>query len=83
MERLACQMEKYQSFDKLAGRFVSEFGMVAYPSMKTIEKFVPDTSFERVGVSRSDRLIALAILDPKLSRPAVLSLMLNTLPGDP
>ncbi|OAQ62945.1 beta-mannosidase [Pochonia chlamydosporia 170] len=33
--------EKYQNFDKLVGRFVSEFGMEAFPSIKTIEAFLP------------------------------------------
>jgi beta-mannosidase len=33
--------EKYQNFDKLSGRFVSEFGMQAFPSVKTIEAYLP------------------------------------------
>ncbi|KAI1109745.1 beta-mannosidase [Nemania sp. NC0429] len=33
--------EKYQNFDKLIGRFVSEFGMEAFPSTKTIDAFLP------------------------------------------
>lgn len=33
--------EKYQNFDKLAGRFVSEFGMEAFPNIKTIEAYLP------------------------------------------
>jgi beta-mannosidase len=33
--------EKYQNFDKLIGRFVSEFGMEAFPNIKTIESFLP------------------------------------------
>ncbi|OBT67084.1 beta-mannosidase [Pseudogymnoascus sp. 23342-1-I1] len=33
--------EKYQNFDKLGGRFVSEFGMEAFPNIKTIEAFLP------------------------------------------
>ena len=33
--------EKYQNFDKLVGRFVSEFGMEAFPSIKTIDAFLP------------------------------------------
>uniref|UniRef100_A0A060T3C9 Beta-mannosidase B n=1 Tax=Blastobotrys adeninivorans TaxID=409370 RepID=A0A060T3C9_BLAAD len=32
--------EKYQNWAKLAGRFVSEFGMLALPSRSTIDKFV-------------------------------------------
>lgn len=34
--------EKYQNFDKLGGRFVSEFGMQAFPSIKTINGFLPE-----------------------------------------
>ncbi|KAK3341810.1 glycoside hydrolase family 2 protein [Lasiosphaeria hispida] len=33
--------EKYQNFDSLIGRFVSEFGMEAFPSVKTIEAYLP------------------------------------------
>lgn len=33
--------EKYQDFDKLVGRFVSEFGMEAFPSVKTIDDYLP------------------------------------------
>ncbi|KAI1076188.1 glycoside hydrolase family 2 protein [Whalleya microplaca] len=33
--------EKYQNFDKLGGRFVSEFGMEAFPSVKTIDGYLP------------------------------------------
>lgn len=33
--------EKYQNFDKLVGRFVSEFGMEAFPSIKTIDSYLP------------------------------------------
>ncbi|KAF3764256.1 family 2 glycoside hydrolase [Cryphonectria parasitica EP155] len=33
--------EKYQNFDKLVGRFVSEFGMEAFPHIKTIESYLP------------------------------------------
>lgn len=33
--------EKYQNFDKLGGRFVSEFGMQAFPSVKTIDAYLP------------------------------------------
>ncbi|KND91059.1 Beta-mannosidase B [Tolypocladium ophioglossoides CBS 100239] len=33
--------EKWQDFDKLVGRFVSEFGMEAFPSIKTIDAFLP------------------------------------------
>ncbi|KAL2270800.1 hypothetical protein VTJ83DRAFT_171 [Remersonia thermophila] len=33
--------EKWQDFDKLVGRFVSEFGMQAFPSVKTIDAYLP------------------------------------------
>lgn len=33
--------EKWQNFDKLCGRFVSEFGMQAFPSVKTIDAYLP------------------------------------------
>lgn len=33
--------EKYQNFDKLVGRFVSEFGMEAFPNVKTIDAYLP------------------------------------------
>ncbi|SPO02529.1 related to beta-mannosidase [Cephalotrichum gorgonifer] len=33
--------EKWQNFDKLVSRFVSEFGMQAFPSVKTIDAFLP------------------------------------------
>ncbi|KAH8703623.1 putative beta-mannosidase B [Talaromyces proteolyticus] len=32
---------RYQDFDKLVGRFVSEFGMEAFPNIKTIDSFLP------------------------------------------
>jgi beta-mannosidase len=34
--------ERYQDFDKLAGRFVSEFGMEAFPDIKTIDGYLPE-----------------------------------------
>ncbi|KAI4258110.1 MAG: hypothetical protein LQ352_001353 [Teloschistes flavicans] len=33
--------EGYQSWDKLGGRFVSEFGMAAFPSVRTIDSYLP------------------------------------------
>ncbi|KAF3492174.1 beta-mannosidase [Arthroderma uncinatum] len=33
--------EKYQDFDKLSGRFVSEFGMQGLPSIETIDSMLP------------------------------------------
>ncbi|PHH92539.1 hypothetical protein CDD83_6937 [Cordyceps sp. RAO-2017] len=32
--------EKWQNFDKLVGRFVSEFGMEAFPSIRTIDQAI-------------------------------------------
>ncbi|MCJ1434477.1 Beta-mannosidase B [Xylographa pallens] len=34
--------EKYQNFDKIGGRFVSEFGMEGFPSIKTIDAYLPE-----------------------------------------
>ncbi|CAL5868501.1 uncharacterized protein PFLUO_LOCUS2727 [Penicillium psychrofluorescens] len=34
--------EKYQLWDKLVGRFVSEFGMLGFPAAKSIRRFVTD-----------------------------------------
>ncbi len=36
--------EKYQDFDKMVGRFVSEFGMEAYPNIKTIDGYLLEGS---------------------------------------
>jgi len=33
--------EKYQNFDRLGGRFVSEFGMQAFPDVRTIDAYLP------------------------------------------
>jgi beta-mannosidase len=33
--------EKWQNFDRLVGRFVSEFGMQAFPSVRTIDAYLP------------------------------------------
>ncbi|KAF8244422.1 glycoside hydrolase [Wilcoxina mikolae CBS 423.85] len=43
--------EPYQSWDVLAGRFVSEFGMEAYPSLATIDSFLPSDGSERTAFS--------------------------------
>jgi len=43
--------EPYQNFDKLAGRFVSEFGMEASPDIKTIESFLPSDGTEHHAFS--------------------------------
>ncbi|KAK2736271.1 hypothetical protein FQN57_000801 [Myotisia sp. PD_48] len=49
--------EKYQNFDRLGGRFVSEFGMQALPNIKTIDAFLPD------GSRDSDRYVHSFTLD--------------------
>ncbi|CAN6672643.1 hypothetical protein TRVA0_046S01090 [Trichomonascus vanleenenianus] len=36
--------EKYQNWGKLGGRFVSEFGMMAFPCIETIKSFVTEKS---------------------------------------
>jgi len=41
----------YQWYHKLAGRFVSEFGLKSYPTIKTIKEFIPDPK-ERYPQSR-------------------------------
>ncbi|KAG4293781.1 beta-mannosidase [Fusarium proliferatum] len=33
--------QKYQDYDKLVGRFVSEFGMEGFPDIRTIDAFLP------------------------------------------
>jgi beta-mannosidase len=49
--------EKYQNFDKLVGRFVSEFGMEAFPSVKTIDGFLP------LGKDDPDRYPQSSVID--------------------
>jgi beta-mannosidase len=39
--------ERYQDFDKLIGRFVSEFGMQGFPNVRTIDSFLPPDTLER------------------------------------
>ncbi|OAQ65104.1 beta-mannosidase [Pochonia chlamydosporia 170] len=36
--------EKYQTFDRIGGRFNSEFGLEAFPNMRTIQSFVTKAS---------------------------------------
>lgn len=49
--------EKYQNFDKLVGRFVSEFGMEALPNIKTIDAFLP------LGKNDPDRFAQSSTMD--------------------
>lgn len=58
--------EPYQNWDKLAGRFVSEFGMEAFPHIKTIVSYHPPslTAFDETiefhnKATGADRRIAL------------------------
>jgi beta-mannosidase len=50
------RQEKYQNFDKLIGRFVSEFGMEAFPSVMTIDSYLPKGSMERYPQSSTINL---------------------------
>lgn len=38
--------EKYQDFDKLSGRFVSEFGMEAFPDIMTVDSYLEDGNLD-------------------------------------
>ena len=38
------KQEKYQDFDQLTGRFVSEFGMEAFPDFATVDSYLQDAS---------------------------------------
>lgn len=38
--------EKYQDFDLLAGRFVAEFGMEAFPDMMTVDNYLEDANLD-------------------------------------
>ncbi|KAM0815349.1 putative Mannosidase Ig/CBM-like domain-containing protein [Seiridium cardinale] len=42
-------MEKYQYSDKLCGRFVSEFGMIAYPHLETIKSAITQPAEQYPG----------------------------------
>lgn len=44
--------EPYQNYDQLAGRFVSEFGMDALPTLPTLESFLPEKSPDAYSQSR-------------------------------
>lgn len=48
--------EKYQNFDKLIGRFVSEFGMEAFPDIRTIDAFLPNGSEDADRYSQSSTM---------------------------
>ncbi|OCH90937.1 glycoside hydrolase family 2 protein [Obba rivulosa] len=44
--------EPWHNWDKLAGRFVSEFGMEAYPNIRTVDYWLGDNTAERYPQSR-------------------------------
>ncbi|KAI5462797.1 glycoside hydrolase superfamily [Mariannaea sp. PMI_226] len=48
------QMLRYQDADQLAGRFVSEFGMEAYPHLETIRRAITDPQQQRPGSMMMD-----------------------------
>lgn len=64
--------EKYQLWDKLTGRFVSEFGMLGFPAAKSIRRYVTDPA-QRYPQSRvmdlhnkadgAERRLALYVLE--------------------
>ncbi|KAL0944626.1 Beta-mannosidase B 1 [Colletotrichum truncatum] len=43
------QMSRYQDSDQLSGRFVSEFGMEAYPHLQTTRRMITDPSQQYPG----------------------------------
>ncbi|GAB1218543.1 hypothetical protein ATERTT37_007802 [Aspergillus terreus] len=48
------QMRKYQDCADLAGRFISEFGMEAYPHLETIRRVITDPAQQRPGSMMMD-----------------------------
>ncbi|KFA77082.1 hypothetical protein S40288_07967 [Stachybotrys chartarum IBT 40288] len=48
------KMLRYQDSDQLSGRFVSEFGMVAYPHLQTIQRAIIDPSQQHPGSKLMD-----------------------------
>ncbi|KAL8926932.1 MAG: hypothetical protein Q9172_001593 [Xanthocarpia lactea] len=49
--------EPYQNWDKLVGRFVSEFGMEAFPSINTVDSYLPK------GKDDTDRFVQSSTVD--------------------
>ncbi|KAK0389237.1 hypothetical protein NLU13_2812 [Sarocladium strictum] len=47
-------MNKYQEADQLGGRFVSEFGLVAYPHLETVSRMITDPAQRRPGSMAMD-----------------------------
>ena len=48
--------ERYQDWGKLVGRFVSEFGMQAFPDIRTIAAFLPDGRSDKDAYPQSATL---------------------------
>ncbi|KAM5350922.1 hypothetical protein ACJ41O_003645 [Fusarium nematophilum] len=48
------QMIRYQDSDQLVGRFISEFGMEAYPHQQTISRAITDPQQQRPGSMMMD-----------------------------
>ncbi|KPM43979.1 Beta-mannosidase B [Neonectria ditissima] len=48
------QMIRYQDADQLSGRFVSEFGMEAYPHLETIHRVITNPQQQRPGSMMMD-----------------------------
>lgn len=46
--------EKYQNWDQLAGRFVSEFGMEAFPDVRTVDGYLPKGKDDEDRYSQSE-----------------------------
>ncbi|KAF6816764.1 Beta-mannosidase B 1 [Colletotrichum musicola] len=48
------QMNRYQDCDQLAGRFISEFGMEAYPHLQTTRRMITDPNQQHPGSALMD-----------------------------
>lgn len=48
------QMNRYQDCDQLGGRFVSEFGMEAYPHLQTTRRMITDLNQQHPGSALMD-----------------------------
>lgn len=51
--RVSGTQEPYQNWDKLGGRFISEFGMQGYPDTKTIDYWLDGDVSERFPQSKT------------------------------
>ena len=48
--------ESYQDYDKLSGRFISEFGMQALPDWKTVDHFFKEPQYREGGRDRHEKI---------------------------